>query len=278
LFYLWEGKVEKLRLPQPLIIVVLVALLSICLAYPNSAETLALPVSRGEASPGSSGGLIIGKRDVRVEAVQPRKIIECHQGCGSPVYFVTFKMLGKIPAEVRELQKEKWASFPPKPVKLSFHLFTKTGERVMPLEAGMYRGYIEYEGGYRIPIVWETIELSDLESVDAVVTFGIGGTLAPGYGDEYGGYTLVRVEVEVDWWPSSGPLFIGLIDHDVDPYTAYGVKVYGGSVRVTLYPPFSQYHYHTLVVGNLGDNTVSYSGHVQWQTAHKYEPASGKGG
>lgn len=264
---------RRFRLLQPSIIMAVVALLSICFAYPNSAEIVTLPVSRGETSPGGIGGLLIEKRDARLEVFQPRKITECPK-CGQ-TYFVTFKILGEIPFEVRKLQKERWASIPPKPVVLSFNLFTKSGERVMPLEAGVYRGYIEYEGGYKIPIVWETIEISDFESVDAVITFDIGGRLAPGRGHEYGGYTLVRVDVVVDWWPSSGPLFVGVIDHNADPQTAYGRVVYGGSGRVTLYPPFSQYHYHTLVVGNLGDATVSYAGHVQWQTALEHEPASG---
>ncbi len=47
--------------------------------------------------------------------------------------------------------------------------------------------------------------------------------------------------------------------------------VYGCHANVSLYPPYNQYH-HTLVAGNLGSTTISYTGHVQWQKVYENEP------
>ncbi|MBO3841517.1 MAG: hypothetical protein FGF48_03775 [Candidatus Brockarchaeota archaeon] len=55
---------------------------------------------------------------------------------------------------------------------------------------------MEYEGDYKRPIIWEVFELTDA-SIGAIITFDMGDT-SPGYGDEYGGYTLMCVNVIVD--------------------------------------------------------------------------------
>ncbi len=259
--------VGKLKLLQLLIILTMLS--SILIIYANPPEIITLPVSRGKLSSGNARELLIEKR-----AINPTVIRNNILRTPSSKYFITFKIIGGMPNEVRKLLKERSALNPPKPVKLSFHIDSlKPGEPIASLKFGVYSGYVEYEGGYKRPIIWEVFELADA-SIDAIITFDIGGTLAPGYGDEYGGYTLVRVNVIVDWSPSNGPLFIGVIDYNVDPGTAHGTLVYGGHASISLYPPYNRYHYHTLVIGNLGSTTISYTGHVQWQTAYENEPSA----
>lgn len=256
----------KLRILQ--LLTVLTILFNTFLIYANSSETVTLPVSRMKILSDGTRGLLIEKHDVNPTVISMRNIV-CTP---SPKYFVTFKIIGGVPSEVRELQKERSASIPPQPVTLSFHIDSlKPGEPIASLKTGVYSGHIEYEGGYRRPIIWEVVELADV-NINAIIMFDIGGTLAPGTGHEYGGYTLVRVDVLVDWSPSNEPLFIGLIDHNVDPGTASGMIVYGGHVSVPLYPQYDKQHYHTLIIGNLGSSTISYTGHVQWQTAYGNEP------
>ncbi|MBO3832557.1 MAG: hypothetical protein FGF51_04135 [Candidatus Brockarchaeota archaeon] len=71
----------------------------------------------------------------------------------------------------------------------------KHGESIASLKFGVFSGYVEYEGDYKRPIIWEVFELADA-SIGTIITFNIGDA-SPGYGDEYGGYTLICVNVIV---------------------------------------------------------------------------------